>query len=175
MRSSPIGALPTSDLDYYTVSYRQKRYIPLSSTFTLALKGDVGYGKAYGDTTTLPPWENYFAGGIKTVRGFKDYSLGPRDSNEDPLGGNVKLVANAEILFPAPFKLTEKTVRLSVFADAGQVYDDEVDLGEIRYSTGAAFFWLSPFGALGFSLAYPLNDKSGDDVEYFQFALGTAF
>ena len=167
--------LPTSDLDYYTVSYRQKRYIPLSSTFTLALKGDVGYGKAYGDTTTLPPWENYFAGGIKTVRGFKDYSLGPRDSNGDPLGGNVKLVANAEILFPAPFKLTEKTVRLSIFADAGQVYDDEVDLDEIRYSTGAAFFWLSPFGALGFSLAYPLNDKSGDDVEYFQFALGTAF
>ncbi len=176
LQSATAGVtIPSSDLDYYTLSYRQKRYIPLSRTFTLALKGDIGYGNAYGDTTELPPWENFFAGGMKTVRGFKDFSLGPRDSNDDPLGGNVKLVANAEILFPAPFKLTEKTVRLSIFVDAGQVYDDEVDLNDIRYSTGAAFFWLSPFGALGFSLAYPLNDEGSDDVEYFQFSLGAAF
>ena len=90
----------------------------------------------------------------------------------------MRVVGNAEILFPAPFKLMEKTVRLSLFVDAGNVYatdDGNFDVSDIRYSTGAGFFWLSPFGALGFSLAYPINDESQDETEYFQFAFGAAF
>ncbi|HHH40153.1 MAG TPA: outer membrane protein assembly factor BamA [Sedimenticola sp.] len=176
-RFSTTATIPGSDLEYYTIVYNQKRYFPLSKTFTLAFKGDIAYGDAYGDTTRLPPWENFFAGGIKTVRGYQDFSLGPRDSNGDPLGGTMRFVGNAEILFPAPFKLMEKTVRLSIFADGGQVYDGEtdVDLNDIRYSVGMAGFWLSPFGALGLSLAMPFNDKSEDDIQYFQFSFGSAF
>ena len=175
---SASATLPVSDLDYYKLQYLQKRYFPLSKTFTLGFKVDAAFGDAYGDTTTLPPWERYFAGGMKTVRGFKDYSLGPQDSKGDPEGGNLRLVGNTEILFPAPFKLMEKTVRVSLFVDAGNVYATDVgtfDIGDIRYSTGTSLFWLSPFGALGFSLAYPLNDESQDETEYFQFAFGSAF
>ncbi len=171
-------AIPGSDLQYYRLTYNNKYYFPLSKTFTFALKGDVGYGDAYGDTTVMPPWQNFFAGGTKTIRGFKDFSLGPRDSNGDPLGGNFRLVGNAEILFPAPFKLMEKTVRLGLFVDAGNVYDTHdtgFDFGEIRYSTGMSGFWLSPFGAFGVSLGFPLNSKSDDDVEVFQFTFGSAF
>ncbi len=176
-RFSTSATIPGSDLEFYTITYNQKRYFPLSKTFTLAFKGDIAYGDAYGDTSRLPPWENYFAGGIKTVRGYQDFSLGPRDSKDDPLGGSMRLVGNAEILFPAPFKFVEKTVRLSIFADGGQVYDGEtdIDLSDIRYSTGVAAFWLSPFGALGLSLALPLNDESDDDLQFFQFSFGSAF
>jgi outer membrane protein insertion porin family len=176
-RFSTTATIPGSDLKYYTVVYNQKRYFPLSKTFTLAFKGDVAYGDAYGDITRLPPWENFFAGGIKTVRGYQDFSLGPQDSKGDPLGGSMRIVGNAEILFPAPFKLVEKTVRLSIFADGGQVYDGEtdIDLSDIRYSTGVSAFWLSPFGALVLSVALPLNDESEDEVQYFQFSFGSAF
>ncbi len=106
---------PGSDLSYYKIAYKHKRYFPLSRKLTLGLSGNLGFGDVYGDTSRLPYWENYFAGGVKSVRGFKDYSLGPRDDNNDPLGGNLKLLANAELFVPAPFKLMEKTVRLGLF------------------------------------------------------------
>ncbi|MEJ1354312.1 MAG: outer membrane protein assembly factor BamA [Candidatus Sedimenticola sp. (ex Thyasira tokunagai)] len=178
-RFSASATLPGSDLSYYKIAYKHKRYFPLSKMLTLALSGDAAFGDVYGDTTRLPYWENYFAGGVKSVRGFKDYSLGPRDSSDDPLGGNLKVVANGELFFPAPFKLMEKTIRLGLFVDAGAIYDtsggSDIDLGELRYSTGGSVFWLSPMGALGMSLGYPLNAKSGDDKEVFQFTFGSAF
>jgi len=126
----------------------------------------------------MPPWRNFFAGGMKTVRGYKEFSLGPRDSNGDPLGGNFRLVGSAEILFPAPFKLMEKTIRVGLFADGGQVYDTRnigFDFGDMRYSAGVSGFWLSPFGAFGVSLGFALNDKPEDDTEIFQFTFGSAF
>ena len=190
------ATIPGSDLSFYTLQYKNRHYFPLSKTFTLALKGDVAYGDGYGDTAVLPPWERFFAGGPKTVRGYRDYSLGPREhfcigeiqngscdgtiTTGDPYGGNLRLVANAEILFPAPFKLAEKTVRLGLFVDAGSVVatnndDYDFDLGEIRYSTGASVFWLSPFGALSLSYGVPLNEQSDDDIENFQFSFGTSF
>ncbi len=178
-RFSASATLPGSDLSFYKIAYKHKRYFPLSKMLTLALSGDAAFGDVYGDTTRLPYWENYFAGGVKSVRGFKDYSLGPRDSSNDPLGGNLKVIANGELFFPAPFKLMEKTIRLGLFVDAGAVYDtsggSEIDLGELRYSTGGSVFWLSPMGALGMSLGYPLNAKSGDDKEVFQFTFGSTF
>jgi outer membrane protein insertion porin family len=176
---SALATLPGSDLEYYKIAYKHKRYFPLNNAFTLALNGDLAYGDVYGDTSRLPLWENFFAGGIRTVRGFKDHSLGPRDSLDDPIGGNVKIVGNAELFFPAPFKLMEKSIRLGLFLDTGYVFSThggaDFDLGELRYSTGASAMWLSPMGALGVSLGVPLNDKPGDDTEIFQFTFGTAF
>lgn len=176
---SASATIPGSDLEYYKIAYRHKRYFPLNNAFTLALNGDLAYGDVYGDTSRLPLWENFFAGGIKSVRGYKDYSLGPVDSKTDPLGGNVKIVGNAELFFPAPFRLMEKSIRLGLFVDAGYVFSthdgNDIDLGELRYSTGASAMWLSPMGALGVSLGVPLNDKPGDETEIFQFTFGTAF
>lgn len=94
------------------------------------------------------------------------------------MGGNLKLTGNIEVLFPAPFKLMEKSIRLGLFVDAGNVYDitdTSVELGEIRYSTGVSGFWLSPFGAFGISFGIPLNAESDDETEIFQFAFGSAF
>jgi outer membrane protein insertion porin family len=176
---SALATLPGSDLEYYKIAYKHKRYFPLNNAFTLALNGDLAYGDVYGDTSRLPLWENFFAGGIRTVRGFKDHSLGPRDSVDDPIGGNAKIVGNAELFFPAPFKLMEKSIRLGLFLDTGYVFSThggaDFDLGELRYSTGASAMWLSPMGVLGVSLGVPLNEKPGDDTEIFQFTFGTAF
>lgn len=174
---SAEATLPGSDLEYYRIEYSHKRYFPLSESLTLSLDGEIGYGDGYGDTKKLPFFKNYFGGGVKTVRGFKDYSLGPRDSNDDPLGGNMKLFANAEVTFPDPFGLAPETVRMGAFFDMGNVYDTDgdIDIGELRYATGLSLKWLSPMGPLGFVVALPLNDEGDDETENFQFTFGTAF
>jgi len=172
-RLSGVITVPGSDLEFYKISYNQKQYFPISSHTTLYLNGDFGYGDSYGDAESLPFFENYYAGGKGSVRGFNDNTLGPRDVFDDPIGGSVKLVGNAEFIFPVPFMPESKTVRLSTFVDAGNVYDDEIDLGELRYSVGLSAKWLSPFGALSFSLAMPINDGDDDEVQTFQFSFGS--
>ncbi len=172
-RLSGIITVPGSDLEFYKLSYNQEQYFPISTNTTLYLNADFGYGDSYGDADSLPFFENYYAGGKGSVRGFTDNTLGPRDIFDDPIGGSVKLVGNAEFIFPVPFMPDNKSVRMSTFVDAGNVYDDEIDVGELRYSVGVSAKWLSPFGALSFSLAMPINDGEDDEVQTFQFAFGS--
>lgn len=168
-----VVTVPGSDLEFYKISYNQKQYIPITKHTTLYLNGELGYGGSYGAIDSLPFFENYYAGGKNSVRGFEDNTLGLRDESNDPVGGNVKLIANAEFIFPVPFLPESKTVRLSTFIDAGNVFDDEIDIAELRYSVGISAKWLSPFGALSISLALPINDGENDEVQAFQFSFGT--
>ena len=174
------GSLPTFDnsLKYYKVDYQTKWFKYLYKDFVFSLSADLGYGDAYGETTELPFFENFFAGGPRTVRGFKTNTLGPLDSNRRPLGGDTKIIGRAELIVPVPF-LDEykKSFRLTGFIDAGNVYGpgQKIDLGKIRYSTGIGAIWVSPFGVVQASIAMPLNKKTGDQTENFQFTFGASF
>ncbi len=170
-------ALPFSDLSYYKVSYRQQWLYPLIKDYTLSLKGQVAFGDGYGDDEHLPFFKNYTAGGPRTVRGFRENTLGPLDSNRLPLGGEFKVVGNAEVILPVPFTKKIRSFRLSAFLDVGNVYGahEDFDASELRYSTGLSAIWLTPVGVLTFSLAKPLNKKEDDQVESFQFTIGTTF
>jgi outer membrane protein insertion porin family len=149
----------------------------LAKDYILSLEGQVGYGKSYGDHDALPFFENYTAGGPYTVRGFRENTLGPLDSNRRPLGGNLKVVGNIEIILPVPFAKKINSFRLSTFLDIGNVYgvEEDFEMSALRYATGLAAIWLSPLGILNFSLAKPLNDKAGDQLQLFQFSIGTTF
>ncbi|MCL2635609.1 MAG: outer membrane protein assembly factor BamA, partial [Betaproteobacteria bacterium] len=175
-------ALPGGDQQYYRATYQLQHFFPLSQRFTLMLNGELGYANAYGNTSELPFYKNFYAGGVNSVRGYKASSLGPVDdfSDDERLGGNRRVVANAELLWALPGM--EKSVRMGWFFDVGQVYgkdqdgkDQKFDLGELRYSTGLSAAWISPIGPLKFSFGIPLNKKSGDKAESFQFQLGTTF
>ncbi len=170
-------AVPGGDLNYYKLNYRQLRYFPLTKALIILLKGDFGYGDGYGHTSELPFFKNFFAGGSRTVRGFEDNTLGPRDSNNDPIGGNLKVIGNLELIFPVPFLEDKRSIRMSGFVDAGNVFDgfNDFDVADIRFSVGLGAQWLSPIGALTFSLAKPLNDESNDDTQFFQFSFGSTF
>lgn len=169
-------SVPVGDLQFYKLNYRHRWYRPLTHGLTLSLRGDIGYGKGYNGNA-FPFFENYTAGGPYTVRGFEENSLGPRDSRDNPLGGSFQVVANAEVFFPVPFTKQSKSFRLSTFVDGGNVFAEQADFdaGELRYAGGVAATWYSPLGGLRFSLAKPLNSKDGDDVQIFQFSLGTTF
>ena len=174
------GSIPTfgNSLKYYKVDYQTKWFKDIYKDFVFSLSADLGYGDAYGETTELPFFENFFAGGPRTVRGFKTNTLGPLDSNRRPLGGDTKIIGRAELILPAPF-LDEykRSFRLTGFIDAGNVYGpgQKIDLGEIRYSTGIGAIWVSPFGVVQASIAMPLNEKTGDQTENFQFTFGASF
>lgn len=168
--------LPGASLQYYKLNYQYQRYFPLTRHYTLMLNGEAGYGDG-ADGLPLPFFKNFFAGGVNSVRGFKNGAIGPKDSIGDPRGGNQRLVGNVEFLFPFPGLQNDRSVRLGAFFDAGMVDDKyyEFDAGGFRYSTGMSLFWSSPFGPLKISLAAPLNAQIGDKKEPFQFTFGGVF
>jgi len=168
--------LGVGDLKYYRLKYEQQWLYPLSRTYTLFLNGELGYGGGYSGLP-LPFFKNFYAGGPGSVRGYKPFTLGPQDINGDPVGGDRKIVGNIEVLFPVPGAENDKSLRLGVFADGGQVFGqgESLDISAFRYSAGISIFWSSPFGPLRLSAAQPLNDKPGDRIQRLQFQFGTGF
>jgi outer membrane protein insertion porin family len=167
----------SGDLDYYKVRYRHQTAYGLTDNITFNFRGRIGYGEGYGDTDDLPIYEKYNAGGIRTVRGYEFNSLGPLDSEGDPVGGNLQVITNTELLFPIEALGSSETFRLGLYFDAGNVFADAEDFEseELRQSVGVSAKWFSFIGPIEFSYAVPVNDESGDDVENFQFALGASF
>jgi outer membrane protein insertion porin family len=73
-------SVPGSDLEFFKLNYRGEMYIPLYHEFTFHLRGELGYGDGFGDTTELPFYEHFFSGGFGSVRGFETNTLGPRST-----------------------------------------------------------------------------------------------
>jgi len=181
--------IPGSDLEYYKLNYETKFFFAMTQNLTLLLHSDVAYGDGYGDTDELPFFERYFAGGLRTVRAYNTNSLGPRDLlSNDPIGGNLRVVGGADVIFPIPFmEKPPSSVRLSAFLDIGNVFldtaptydnplgDNGFDAGQLRTSAGLSFVWLAPIGPLRFSYGKALNDVPGDDLRAFQFSIGSFF
>ncbi|MCG2580367.1 MAG: outer membrane protein assembly factor BamA [Marinobacter sp.] len=181
-------AVPGSDLTFYKLSHKTDFYQPLNENQTWVLRGrtEVGYGDGYDGRDVMPFYEHFYAGGYGSVRGYEANSLGPRATNSpndlsdpDPFGGSVLTEGSLELIFPTPFAGDSRSMRTAFFVDAGQVFDPDRDFDpagdEIRLSAGVGFQWITAVGPLAFSLAKPLNDKSGDDTQIFQFSLGQTF
>ncbi|MBS8239721.1 outer membrane protein assembly factor BamA [Marinobacter lipolyticus] len=181
-------AVPGSDLTFYKLSHRTDFYQPLNEnqTWVLRARTEVGYGDGYNGRDVMPFYEHFYAGGYGSVRGYEANSLGPKATNSpndlsdpDPFGGNVLTEGSLELIFPTPFAGDTRSMRTAFFVDAGQVFDPDRDFDpaadEIRLSAGIGFQWITAVGPLAFSLAQPLNDKSGDETQIFQFSLGQTF
>jgi outer membrane protein insertion porin family len=170
---------PGSDLQYYRMSYRNAHYLPLTNSLTLKLNGELGYGDGYGNNDTLPFYRNFFAGGIGSVRGFKENTLGPKDSEDDALGANARIVGQMELLFPVFGDDFKDTVRAGLFLDVGNVFDlandDDIEWDKFRASSGLMLSWFSPVGALSFSWGYPLKEEEDDKTKSLQFRIGSGF
>ena len=173
-------AIPPMEIRYAKASYQHQYWLPIAQNSALMLTGELGWAHGYGGKP-LPFFKNFYAGGIGSVRGYEQSSLGPRivntDGSLDSIGGNRRLIANAEYYFPLPGTGQDRSFRMSTFLDAGQVWgvDEKFELSELRYSAGLAFSWSSPVGPLKLSMGWPLNKDDTDQTERFQFQLGTVF
>jgi outer membrane protein insertion porin family len=185
--------VPGSELEFYKIRYSGQIFFPLNRLFTLRLRTELGYGASYGSTETYPFYKHFYAGGMGSIRGYEQNTLGPKStpavidnfSEQDPIGGNVLIEASAEILFPLPFVKDRRSMKSVFFFDGGNVFNtncpsvsticEDVDFGDLRYSAGIAVTWITGFAPISFSLSVPMNDQPGDDTESFQFELGRTF
>ena len=204
-------ALPGSTVEFYKLTYSFSKYWPIMPSLVLNTRLDLGYGDSYGksyerdicgtvtsssytaaacdgsnlirrvEATGLPFFENFYAGGTNSVRGFEDNTLGPRSeatyyySKGQPLGGSVKTVGSFEMYFPKLFD--SPSARVSAFVDYGNVYDgwDNFKADELRVSTGIALLWRAPVGPISISYAIPIKKEDGDEIERLQFTFGGQF
>jgi outer membrane protein insertion porin family len=162
------------DLDYLRLRYQHQYYRPITRRLTMMLGGEIGIGGGL-DGRPLPFFKNFYAGGPDSVRGYRSFSLGPRDELGNALGGNREITGSAQLLFPMPGAAQDPSLRLAWFVDAGNVFAQSFDTADLRYSTGLGLFWSSPFGPLKLSIAQPLNAKSTDSIQRIQFTFGTGF
>ena len=205
--STPVLA----DLQFYKANYLNRMYFPLSKShnYVFMMRTEFGYGTGYGQYNgkdqIMPFWENFYAGGVESVRGFRTNTIGPRgvlrDENDNvfatsynSIGGNAKFIGSLEMFVPTPFldESYNRSVRTSLFLDYGNVWDtgfaydsytpneqdliaDYSDPFRIRASLGVSLQWLSPMGPMIFSLAAPIKEYEGDQDEIFGFTIGRTF
>ena len=183
------------DLKYIKSSYQYQQYFPLTKQYTLAINGEVGYGKALQDQA-YPIFKNFYAGGLGSIRGFEQNSLGPRDTvTRAALGGTKKAIFNVELSTPFPGAGNDRTLRLFGFFDVGNVFTDRTSQTDaqwaaqkkIRASLGLGISWISPLGPLRLAVARPIRSQKEDDlsdpanpiykdrIQSFQFQIGTSF
>ena len=191
-RLSAEATIPGSDMSFYKIDYKGRYLHAFNDDFSLKFRTDLAYANSFGNSNQLPFYEHYFSGGLGSVRGFEANSLGPLSTptveGDEPsaFGGNVLIEAGVELIYPLWFIEDRSSLQTSVFFDAGNVFATEcssvsenctkgVELDELRMSAGVGLTWLSPIGPLDFSIAKPINDKSGDDTQFFQFSIGQTF
>jgi len=166
------------DVKYFRSNYQYQQYFPLSKKYTLAVNADLGWGTGLKGQD-YPLFKNFYVGGLGSVRGFENSTLGPKSDDPVPvyLGGSKKLVLNAEFVTPFPGAGNDKTLRLFGFTDAGSAFKDseKISLSELRASAGIGLSWISPLGPLRFSYAIPIRKQTDDKIQRLQFQIGTSF
>ena len=169
-------SLPLGDYRYFNISADHASYAPINNNTTLKLTGNLNLSKGYSGKE-LPFYKRHFGGGSGSVRGFGNKTLGPLYPNGKAKGGELSILGSANLITPAFFFEDNEKMRMSVFIDAGNIYEksSNIKLGDIRMSAGFGFAYLSPIGSIGAFMSTPILKKSGDIIEDFGFAIGTGF
>ena len=159
---------------FYLIEAHHTLYYPLFESsygnIVLSWRFNVGYGEPY-DGGPLPLYKRYFPGGINSVRGYKERSLGPKDAAGREYGGDKQLVNNLDLIFPL---FHAAGVNGVVFYDAGQAFDDQesVELSELRQGYGFGLRWSSPIGPMRIEFGFPVGRKEGEDAMVTMFSFG---
>ena len=196
-------SLPGSTREFYKLTYQFRKFWPIGRRMAFGVRGDLSYGDAYDDwddrlaiepkepeivrgqcdleevvtvDTGLPFYEHFFAGGVQDVRGFDDFSLGPKDQFCRSVGGDFKVTGGVELAFPMPF-IEAGGTRLALFVDFGNVYRDvsDFDVDRLRAAGGISLTWQAPVGPIIISLSQPIRSRAGDNTQALQFSFGQAF
>jgi outer membrane protein insertion porin family len=168
------------DARYLRTTYQYQQYIALSKKYTAAFNAEVGWGKSFGGRS-YPVFKNFYGGGLGSVRGFEQSSLGPRDISGSSVGGDRKFNVNAEVLAPFPGAGNDRTLRMYGFFDMGMVGGPSEglainkDADQVRASLGVGLSWISPVGPLRLAFAKPIRKYDNDRIQTMQFQIGTSF
>jgi outer membrane protein insertion porin family len=164
------------DARYARTDYQLQQFVPLNKQFTLAFNGEAGWGKGLSGRP-FPVFKNFYSGGLGSVRGFEQGTLGPKDVTGATIGGARKLSLNAEVLAPFPGAGNDRTLRMFGFVDIGNVFGEteKIQFSDLRASAGVGVSWISPLGPLRIAIAQPIRKFPGDRIQRLQFQIGTSF
>jgi outer membrane protein insertion porin family len=175
------------DTRYVKADYQFQQYWPLTKKYTLAFNSEFGFGKGLGGRE-LPVFKNYYGGGLGSVRGFDQGTLGGLSTVGTPaapgtpvsIGGSRSVLLNTEFIAPFPGVGNDRTLRMFAFIDVGNVYCTPsanviCTNNSLRASSGVGLSWISPVGPLRLSYANALRKQTGDKLQTFQFQIGTSF
>jgi outer membrane protein insertion porin family len=164
------------EVRYLRGNYQYQQYYSLNKLYTLAFNGELGWGEGL-QGQPFPVFKNFYSGGLGSVRGFEQGTLGPRDVTGASIGGPKKVTINVEALTPFPGAGNDRTLRAFGFFDIGNVFgeNEKVSFSEMRASAGVGLSWLSPIGPLRLAFAQPVRKQPGDRIQKFQFQIGTSF
>ncbi|QPJ63940.1 MAG: outer membrane protein assembly factor BamA [Candidatus Nitrohelix vancouverensis] len=164
--------------DFVKTNYEVTYYQSVIGKLVAAVHAEVGWADGYNGES-LPVFERYFMGGPASLRGYTIRDIGPKDKNNDPIGGEQSLLFNFELQYPFT-----KGLRGFVFYDRGNVYGSgtstigtttNIDLSEMRSSIGGGIRFISPFGPVGFAYGIKLDKREGEKDAEFHFSAGSAF
>jgi outer membrane protein insertion porin family len=164
------------DARYLRANAQYQQYVPLGRRFTIGFNAEAGWGKGLGGKP-YPIFKNFYGGGLGTVRGFDQGSLGPVDVIGAYIGGNRRINAQTQLYLPVPGTGNDRTLRWFAYIDAGNVWGEnqKITAGSIRASAGIGLSWVSPVGPLQISYGKPIRKQPGDRIQPLQFQIGTAF
>ena len=150
------------------------RYFPLFWSTVGFLHAKAGYVEQH-EGALLPPWDRFYLGGINSLRGFSWDELSPRDEYGYAYGGNKFVQFNVEYIFPL---IKDIGLMGVTFFDTGNLYDDDedIDLGDLRQTTGFGVRWYSPLGPIRLEYGFIIDPLPGESTSgRFEFSMGQAF
>ena len=169
------GGILDADSNFTKVSLELSQYWPLWWKIVGHLRGSIAYGDSFGSTPNLPVQERYFLGGINTIRGFRNFTISPKDpaGGDGLTGGNKAYFINAEILFPLYEPLR---MRGLVFYDVGNAFDERTGFKwDVKQGAGIGIRFVSPIGAIRLEWGFNLSPQPGERKQVLHFTAGVAF
>ncbi|MDP3143301.1 MAG: outer membrane protein assembly factor, partial [Candidatus Omnitrophota bacterium] len=169
------GGLFSGDKNFNRITTKGSYDIPLLFNSVLEFRGQAGWVSAFGDSSEVPIYERFFAGGAYTIRGYNERKVGPVDpSSNDPLGGNSMLVGNIEYTIPLM-----DFIRAAGFFDSGNVWSKAGDFGKggLKSGMGLGLRIKTPIGPIRLDYGIPLNNEPGEDRKAgkFYFSMSKSF
>jgi outer membrane protein insertion porin family len=150
------------------------QYFPLWWKLVGHIRGNIAYGESFGDTPNLPVQERFFLGGTNSIRGFRNFTISPRDPVTGGIaGGNKAFFINNEVLFPLYEPLR---MRGLVFADLGNSFDEGTPFEwSVKRSAGVGIRFVSPLGAISLDWGWNLAKQPGERQQMLHFSAGKSF
>ena len=164
------------DIGFNKTIFETGWYFPLFKGFVGFVHGKTGFVNKNSDDKFLPDYEKFYLGGINSLRGFDFRGVHLTDINEEgeevKVGGERMVQFNVELIIPLYQKLGLMGV---VFYDTGNVYDEKIDLGDMRESVGYGFRWYSPIAPIRIEYGHILDRREGEGEGRWEFTMGGAF
>ncbi len=168
-------------------------YFPLFKGFVGFIHAKAGSVQKISDDLLLPDYEKFYLGGINSLRGFdwhgvhltktktiaetKIDEVSGEESEEESevevkVGGEFMAQLNVELLIPL---YTKMGLMGLVFYDTGNVYEDHIDLGDLRASWGYGIRWYSPIAPIRLEYGNIIDPRDDEESGRLEFTLGGAF